>query len=190
MWPSDLAPPGYCRCGCGIRTTPYPSSWAAKGWVKGEPRPYVHGHNAAGRPPIEVLPFGECWEWQGKRDEHGYGRVVRNGRDRLAHRWVYARLLGPIPEGHVLDHLCRNTSCVNPEHLEPVSDAVNTRRGNGTKLTESTVDYLRVLWATQRKYMSQREFARQQAAIHGVDPQTIRAVVRRLAWNEPKLRAS
>lgn len=50
----------------------------------------------------------------------------------MAHRYVYESIRGPIPEGLVLDHLCRNTSCVNPDHLEPVTYGENFRRGAGT----------------------------------------------------------
>jgi hypothetical protein len=49
----------------------------------------------------------------------------------VAHRLVYEELVGPIPEGMELDHLCRNTSCVNPAHLEPVPHRVNVLRGVG-----------------------------------------------------------
>lgn len=65
-----------------------------------------------------------CWLWLGYIDPGGYGRFCRTG----AHRWAYERLVGPIPEGLQIDHLCRVRHCVNPAHLEPVTPAVNTRR--------------------------------------------------------------
>jgi hypothetical protein len=72
-----------------------------------------------------------CWIWTAARDPNGYGRVTRcdGGRKRtnLAHRYVYELLVGD--PGPVLDHLCRVTSCVNPDHLEPVTNAENIRRG-------------------------------------------------------------
>jgi hypothetical protein len=46
-----------------------------------------------------------------------------------AHRFAYLEFVGPIPDGLVLDHLCRNKKCVNPDHLEPVTNAENLRRG-------------------------------------------------------------
>lgn len=80
---------------------------------------------------------GACWIFTGYRSPLGYGYVnVRDGstggRPRLAHRVVYEALVGPIPEGLTLDHLCRRPSCVNPAHLEPVTHAENVRRGSAT----------------------------------------------------------
>lgn len=74
-----------------------------------------------------------CWEWVGAISKWGYGNVkdIENNCYRGAHRFVYEILRGPIPKGLVLDHLCRNTRCVRPDHLEPVTQAVNLRRGIG-----------------------------------------------------------
>jgi len=86
---------------------------------------------------ILVPASGECWKWSGARMPCGYGRfqvdtVKAGGRKRpsgvLAHRYAYELFVGPIPAGLTIDHLCRNTSCVNPEHLEPVTLSENTRR--------------------------------------------------------------
>lgn len=72
----------------------------------------------------------DCWEWIGTRYGNGYGQAAigDGGRINQAHRVVYEALVGPIPEGLELDHLCRNPSCVNPDHLEPVTHAENMRR--------------------------------------------------------------
>lgn len=59
-----------------------------------------------------------CWLWQGHRDRKGYARIWMNGRHQSAHRVTYELLVGEIPEGLEIDHLCRVTSCVNPGHLE------------------------------------------------------------------------
>lgn len=72
-----------------------------------------------------------CWEWQGTRNTESYGRLQVNGRTKAAHRFGYEIVVGPIPPGLVIDHLCRNTSCVNPDHLEPVTNKVNILRGEG-----------------------------------------------------------
>lgn len=73
--------------------------------------------------------FG-CWPWLGTKSRLGYGTAATKvaGRTNQAHRVVYEALVGPIPTGLELDHLCRNTSCVNPSHLEPVTHAENMRR--------------------------------------------------------------
>lgn len=79
----------------------------------------------------KVLPTGFCWYWAGGKTKLGYGVFRWNGRSGCAHRWAYESLVGPIPEGLDLDHLCRNPSCVNPDHLEPVTTGENIRRGIG-----------------------------------------------------------
>lgn len=71
-----------------------------------------------------------CWPWAKAVDPLGYGRVWLNGGMRLAHRVVY-ELVAPIPAGMVLDHLCRVPRCVNPSHLQPVTQGENVRRGAG-----------------------------------------------------------
>lgn len=84
----------------------------------------------------------ECLEWVGAKT-HGYGILNRSGRSKRAHRVAYELLVGKIPDGLVLDHLCRNTGCVNPDHLEPVTQQVNCLRGNarfnGRHIRERTV---------------------------------------------------
>lgn len=75
--------------------------------------------------------LGPCWNWTGnKTGPEGYGRFYPGGKTGvLAHRFAYQLLTGTIPEGLVIDHLCRNRACVNPSHLEPVTHRVNTLRG-------------------------------------------------------------
>jgi hypothetical protein len=70
-----------------------------------------------------------CWPWTAAKTSCGYGKIGVAGRTRPAHRVSYELFVGPIPEGLTLDHLCRNPACVNPEHLEPVTQRENTRRG-------------------------------------------------------------
>ena len=72
----------------------------------------------------QVTPTGACWLWTGRQTPDGYGRFSGQG----AHRVAYELLVGVIPEGMELDHLCRIPLCVNPDHLEPVDRAENIRR--------------------------------------------------------------
>ncbi|WP_223375195.1 HNH endonuclease signature motif containing protein [Gordonia bronchialis] len=70
-------------------------------------------------------PDLECWLWQGAVDPRGYGKYDT----KRAHRLVYEERVGPIPDGMVLDHICRNRLCVNPNHLDPVRQGENVNRG-------------------------------------------------------------
>lgn len=73
----------------------------------------------------------DCWLWTRSLDGKGYASIKVDGRMQLAHRLSYTSLVGPIPKGLVLDHLCRVRRCVNPAHLEPVTDRENILRGEG-----------------------------------------------------------
>lgn len=77
----------------------------------------------------KVDTSGECWLWTAYLDYKGYGRLHVGDKVILAHRWAYEALVGPIPEGLTVDHLCRVRRCVNPYHLEAVSATENVMRG-------------------------------------------------------------
>jgi hypothetical protein len=72
---------------------------------------------------------GDCWQWTDSLATNGYGAFRTPSGSVRAHRWAYEHLVGPIPDGLQLDHLCRNRGCVNPDHLEPVTLGENVRRG-------------------------------------------------------------
>lgn len=72
---------------------------------------------------------GGCRVWTRAIQRNGYGCMSLDGKRYLAHRVSYETFIGPIPDGAVIDHLCRNRACILPAHLEPVTHAENTRRG-------------------------------------------------------------
>lgn len=75
-----------------------------------------------------------CWEWQANVTPAGYGMLNAGGKKFVyAHRHSWELARGPIPQGLTIDHLCRNTRCVNPDHLEPVTQAENNRRAREAK---------------------------------------------------------
>lgn len=80
---------------------------------------------------VDKLKFSEegCWHWQASDNGSGYGIIWLHGRRRIAHRLFYQLLNGTIPDCLVVDHLCRNRRCLNPEHLEPVMPKENIQRG-------------------------------------------------------------
>lgn len=80
---------------------------------------------------LKVEKTDRCWLWKGWKHESGYGRFVIHGNNTYPHRIAYEVVKGRIPEGKTLDHLCRNRLCVNPDHLEPVTNRENLIRGNG-----------------------------------------------------------
>lgn len=87
-----------------------------------------------GTPPERILARiiitdTDCWEWPGAINNHGYGVIsISVGNLAYVHRLVYEALVGPIPEGKELDHLCENTRCCNPEHLEPKTHLIHMQR--------------------------------------------------------------
>jgi hypothetical protein len=77
---------------------------------------------------VQTNTSTDCWEWTASLIKSGYGHYRHEGAPRRAHRVAYEVLVGRIPDGLDLDHLCRTRHCVNPAHLEPVTAAENLRR--------------------------------------------------------------
>jgi hypothetical protein len=82
----------------------------------------------------------ECWSWD-RPTPSGYGRFKIAEKMFYAHRIAYELLVGPIPEGLQLDHLCRQRSCCNPTHLEPVTNRVNSLRSNNVGAIHAAVTH-------------------------------------------------
>ena len=86
-----------------------------------------------------VIEESGCWTWVGFIDKDGYGRWNCNVTGSpIAHRAVYILKRGPIPDGLTLDHLCRNRSCVNPDHMEAVTNKENLMRGTSFSAQNAT----------------------------------------------------
>lgn len=97
-------------------------------------RVHTHGSTDDPRPSEDerfwskIRKTSGCWLWGGTENGRGYGFFPVGGKYVQAHRYAYEKLRGKIPAGLTIDHLCRVTLCVNPAHLEPVTQRVNTRR--------------------------------------------------------------
>jgi hypothetical protein len=104
-------------------------------WSTLEPE-LVGARRTSNWPPVDERLWARvdrteaCWTWMGNVSNGGYGQINNGGRLVMVHRLAYELLVGPIPLGLQLDHLCRNRRCVNPAHLEPVTQQENIRRGN------------------------------------------------------------
>lgn len=182
----ELISRGLCKCGCGKPTKLAGRNRADRGWVKGQPVPFIHGHN----PTIplfrrvanfwkmtSLLPesgWPDCIEWTGALSPGGYGHYTAGiFGEGMAHRIAYMLTFGLIPKGLEPDHLCRNRKCINPYHLEAVTRTVNVRRGARARLTESLASEIRA------SLESERVIARRL----GVSRGAIQAVRSRRTWN-------
>lgn len=87
---------------------------------------------------VELCAYSDlsfCWAWTGALNSRGYGCFAIKGKSQLSHRVAYSMLVGPIPDGMEVDHLCRNKRCCNPAHLEAVTRLVNQRRSEPASKT-------------------------------------------------------
>ena len=173
-----------CECGCGTPTNRAIGDDPRHGIKKGDFFRFVHNHDKR----VKGADYEEkdcgyktpCWVWQKTKGRThsmptSYGSLFRDGKAHLAHRWYYEQFVGPIPVGKEVDHLCRNTLCVRPEHLEAVERAVNVQRGKLAKLTPAQVREIREVpeLRGQRQRLAKK---------FGVCTATISRVYNRTAW--------
>ena len=78
----------------------------------------------------KVVKTDGCWHWTGGTAGAGYGTFWNGHKQEYVHRFSYELVKGPIPEGLTIDHLCKNTRCLNPDHLEAVTLRENVLRGD------------------------------------------------------------
>lgn len=148
-------PLGLCMCGCGQATKLSRQTCHRAGSVKGKPMRFLCGHyqrTVVPRPDYVVDDQTGCWLWQ-KKITHGYAYMSTADRRTIrAARFYYEQRFGPIPKEMVVDHVrargCIYRHCVNPDHLEPVTIAVNTQRGDRAKLTQDDVAAIKRLLPT------------------------------------------
>jgi hypothetical protein len=164
-------PTGLCKCGCGQRTNAPKWSNTKRGHVAGEPFDYIVGHNGRRYEDTWLVDDrgfeSPCWIWQGRKDRLGYGRLKTKT---VAHRWAYEQKHGPLSPKLHLDHLCEQPSCVNPDHLRPITPAEHKRRHS--KLTWEQVEEIRRATTTQKEA----------AALYGVTEGHIGTIRRGESW--------
>lgn len=118
----------------------------------------------------------ECVVWKKDISKWGYGRVWNKGKRYLAHRYFYTLRYGKIPKGLVIDHLCNNPSCVNPEHLKAVTQRKNVQRSRTAKLNTKKVLEIRNLYKT--KTFNQEILSK----MFGVGQDQISRIINRKRW--------
>lgn len=169
---------GFCQCGCGGKTRAADRDYPRYGYKVGDPYMFMRGH--ARRVPFELAykidPLTGCWNWLKSLNRDGYGQQFHNGALRAAHRVSYELHKAPIPNGKFLDHLCRNPRCVNPDHLEPVTNAENIRRGRTAKLSLDKAEEIRRLYRAGG--INQTQLGKQ----FGVRQNVISKVISRQLW--------
>jgi len=167
-------PSGLCMCGCGRPTAIAKQSESRNGVIAGKPHRYLPGHGSFRHPQNYIVDESGCWVWQGRKGKTGYGAVGLRGR---VHRVFYERLVGPIPDGMELDHICRNRACVNPDHLEPVTHRENMRRAGMMRLDAESVVAIR---RERTAGSGVRELGRK----FGVSHSTISAILAGKTWRD------
>lgn len=123
----------------------------------------------------------DCWEWLGPKCSAGHGKKTFNGRDVLAHRWMWEQLFGPIPDGLVVFTTCENKGCINPHHFACGTQAQACRQSVQTKLLPADVTEIKAAKADAGP-----NTARVLADRYDVSPQLIRDIWRGGAWSRAR----
>lgn len=175
-------PSGLCMCGCGRRVPMATRDNRTRGIKKGEYVRYLPGHHPNGWELSDnryvIDQNSGCWIWQRSKTPEGYPKLMRVDGIRYApHRYYYQQKYGPIPDDYPLDHLCKNRSCVNPDHLQPVTQTENTRRSGIAKLTTKDAANIKAMFF---QGYSKRRLAR----MFGVASTTIADIVNGVTWKD------
>jgi len=127
---------------------------------------------------VGISEPGECWNWLGSLNKNtGYGKKQWFGETWLAHRWVWTMLFGSIPGNMTINHKCSNRACVNPHHLEIISQTENCRHGAGTTLTRYQVAEIKALPVIRGDRV-------EIATKYGVSPMTISDIRGGRSWRD------
>jgi hypothetical protein len=170
---------GLCRCGCGGQTAiAHKNQTREPRWVKGEPKPFLPHHKPPRKPDNYIIDETTgCWVWQGAKWGDGYDIAMRQGKPTSMVRLYWEQAHGrDFPEGMVPDHLCRNRACVNPDHIEPITQRENIRRGRVAKLTIEQVREIRALRGIEHFHSI--------AARYNVTANYIHGLWRGVAWGD------
>lgn len=175
-------PSGLCMCGCGRPVPIAKRNQHTRGVLEGHYLRYLPGHHPNGQElsPVRYIIDSDtgCWIWQRSKGVDGYPKQIRlDGKAYAAHRFYYEQKYGSIPKGYALDHLCKNRLCVNPDHLQPVTQTENTRRRSITKLTEQDAANIKTMFA---QGYSKRRLGR----MFGVNHTTIADLLNGKTWKD------
>jgi len=118
---------------------------------------------------------GGCWEWRFTRNEFGYGLIPYQGRNVRAHRFYFEKMVGPIPKGGEVHHVCENPPCVNPSHLMVVTAMEHRALSRSAKLDWTKVDEI-------RRRHAEGESASHLAREYGVHNSVVCRIVNGKAW--------
>src|SRR3990167_537203 len=171
---------GICLCGCGKKTKVFFRNIFERGYKKGDSAQYIHGHHSKKMGPEYEINSNGCWIWKKATGCGGYGKKYAHDKTILAHRFYYEKFKGKISKGLCLDHLCKTRHCVNPDHLEPVTQLENNRRGRGTKFNIGIAQEIRLLH--KQKLLSHWALAK----TYGMSRRNVGFILNNITWKKPE----